>query len=56
MSLQLVLGGSGKGKTWFLQHYITKEAAMYPERQYIMVVPEQFTMQTQKELNEISEQ
>lgn len=56
MSLQLVLGGSGKGKTWFLQHYITREAAMYPERQYIMVVPEQFTMQTQKELIEISEQ
>lgn len=50
MSLQLVLGGSGCGKTYYLQELITKEAALFPNRQYIFLVPEQFTMQTQKEL------
>ncbi|MDD7403115.1 MAG: helicase-exonuclease AddAB subunit AddB [bacterium] len=56
MALQFVLGGSGRGKTYYLQHYISKEAKMFPERQYIYVVPEQFTMQTQKAFIEISEE
>ena len=56
MSLQLVLGGSGCGKTYYLQELITKEAALFPNRQYIFLVPEQFTMQTQKELIQKSAQ
>lgn len=55
MSLQFIFGGSGRGKTYYLQHYITEEAKHFQERQYIFLVPEQFTMQTQKELIEISE-
>lgn len=54
MSLQFILGGSGRGKTYYMQHLITREAEMFPTRQYIFLVPEQFTMQTQKELIAIS--
>lgn len=50
MSLQFILGGSGRGKTYYLQHLVTEEAKLFPDRQYIFLVPEQFTMQTQKEL------
>lgn len=56
MSLQLVLGGSGCGKTCYLQKLITREASHFPNRQYIFLVPEQFTMQTQKELIQMSAQ
>ncbi len=54
MSLQFVLGGSGRGKTYYMQHLVSREAEMFPDRQYIFLVPEQFTMQTQKELIAIS--
>lgn len=50
MGLQFVLGGAGSGKTWFVEHHVVKEAAKHPEKQYFVVVPEQFTMQTQKNL------
>ncbi len=56
MALQFILGGSGRGKTYYLQHFISKEAKMFPNRQYIYLVPEQFTMQTQKAFIEISEE
>lgn len=56
MSVQFILSGSGCGKSYYLQHYISKEAKMYPDRQYFYIVPEQFTMQTQRELIEISEE
>ena len=55
MSLQFIFGGSGRGKTYYMQHYITEEAKRFPDRQYIFLVPEQFTMQTQKELIQMSE-
>lgn len=54
MSLQFILGGSGCGKTYYAQHFISREAALFPDRQYIFLVPEQFTMQTQRELIDIS--
>lgn len=50
MSLQFILGGAGSGKTWFVEHHVVEEAAKHPETQYFVVVPEQFTMQTQKNL------
>jgi ATP-dependent helicase/nuclease subunit B len=56
MSLQFIFGGPGKGKSYYLQHFILKEAKLFPERQYLFVVPEQFTMQTQKELIAISDE
>ncbi len=53
MSLQLILGQSGGGKTHCLYENITKEAIQNPSKNYLVIVPEQFTMQTQKELVEL---
>ena len=50
MSLQFIFGNSGSGKSYYLYHYIVEEAVRHPEKNYLVVVPEQFTMQTQKDL------
>lgn len=50
MALQVVLGSSGEGKSYHLYSKIITEARKHPERNYIIIVPEQFTLQTQKEL------
>lgn len=50
MSLQLILGGSGSGKTTFLYDSIIRASMEHPEQLYFMIVPEQFTMQTQKDI------
>lgn len=48
MSLQFILGNSGSGKTEYIYRKIVKEAAEDPKKDYLVIVPEQFTMQTQK--------
>lgn len=50
MSLQLILGGSGSGKTTFLYDAVIRASVNHPEQLYFMIVPEQFTMQAQKDL------
>lgn len=50
MSLQFIMGNSGAGKSRYAYEKILAEAARHPEKNYLIVVPEQFTMQTQKEL------
>ena len=50
MSLQFIIGGSGSGKTTFLYQWLIRESMDNPNSQYIAIVPEQFTMQTQKEI------
>ncbi len=50
MSLQFIFGNSGSGKSSYLYRNILKEAAEHPEKNYLVLVPEQFTMQTQREL------
>ena len=50
MSLQFIMGNSGAGKSRYVYEKILAEAARHPEKNYLIVVPEQFTMQTQKEL------
>lgn len=50
MSLQFIFGNSGSGKSRYLYERVIKSACENPERNYIVLVPEQFTMQTQKEL------
>ncbi|MFT4006435.1 MAG: helicase-exonuclease AddAB subunit AddB [Lacrimispora sp.] len=50
MSLQLILGGSGSGKTCRLYTELIEQSMEQPDARYIAVVPEQFTMQTQKEI------
>lgn len=56
MSVRFVFGGSGCGKTYFMQEMVLELAQQYPQKQYIYLVPEQFTMQTQKELIQKSRQ
>lgn len=50
MSLKLLLGGSGSGKTHRLYTDLIEESIKDPDRNYFAIVPEQFTMQTQKEI------
>lgn len=50
MSLQFVMGPSGAGKSHYLYDWVTREALAHPKKNYIVLVPEQFTLQTQKEL------
>ncbi|MEG0565274.1 MAG: PD-(D/E)XK nuclease family protein [Hungatella sp.] len=50
MSLQFILGGSGSGKTRCLYENLIAQSLREPDRQYFAIVPEQFTMQTQKEI------
>lgn len=54
MSLQYILGGSGAGKSTYLYNSIIKEAIENPSLDYIIVVPEQYTMATQKRVVEAS--
>lgn len=54
MAIHFILGGSGRGKSYYLNHMISKMAQENPEQQFIMLVPEQFTMQTQREMVNIS--
>ena len=50
MSLQFIFGNSGSGKSTYLYQQILKEAKAHPEKNYLILVPEQFTMSTQREL------
>lgn len=50
MSLQFIAGSSGSGKTRYLYEEIIRESMNHPENWYLVLVPEQYTMQTQKEL------
>lgn len=50
MSLHIILGASGSGKSHGLYETIIQRSVECPEMTYLVLVPEQFTMQTQKEL------
>ena len=50
MSLQLILGSSGAGKSHYLYTHIIEESMKNPDGNYIVVVPEQYTMAIQKRL------
>ena len=54
MSLQFIIGGSGSGKSCYAYQNIIEQAGQHPEKFYYVIVPEQFTMQTQKTLVEMS--
>ena len=53
MSLQFIFGNSGSGKSHYLYESIIEESIRKPEWNYLVLVPEQFTMQTQKDLCEM---
>ena len=54
MSLQFIIGSSGCGKSFCAYERIIEQAGMNPQKTYYVIVPEQFTMQTQKTLVEMS--
>ena len=49
MSLQMILGKAGSGKSTFLYEKIISEAEKNKEQTYLVLVPEQFTLSTQQE-------
>lgn len=53
MALQFIFGPSGAGKSHYIYSKIIQESMEHPGRSYLVLVPEQFTMQTQKELVEM---
>lgn len=53
MSLQFIIGSSGAGKSYYAYKRIIEDSLKHPEKNYYVIVPEQFTMQTQKTLVEM---
>lgn len=54
MALQFIMGSAGSGKSTFLYDMIAKQAAEHRDKQYFILVPDQFTLETQKTLVEKS--
>ncbi len=56
MSLEYVIGPSGSGKSTYVFERMLALAKKEPERSFLIIVPEQFTMVTQRRLVSISEE
>lgn len=50
MSLQFIVGSAGSGKSTYLYKQVVNQAIQNPKKNYLVVVPEQFTMHTQQQL------
>lgn len=50
MSLQFVLGPSGGGKSHYIYEKIIKESMEHPELNYILLVPEQYSLALQRKM------
>lgn len=55
MSLHILMGASGHGKSFTLYGRIIEEAKKRPESRFIIVVPEQSSLQTEKDIVRMSE-
>lgn len=55
MSLHWIFGSSGSGKDYYLYNTIIRLSKENPSGKYIVIVPEQFTMQTQKDMVMLSD-
>lgn len=55
MSLQFIIGSSGSGKSHRLYADIVAHAKKFPKQTHIVLVPDQFTLQTQRKLVELSD-
>lgn len=53
MSLQFVFGNAGSGKSTYLYENVISESMKEKKKKFLVIVPEQFTMQTQRELVEL---
>ncbi len=47
MALQIITGGSGSGKSKYVCDRVLHESGKNPKKNYFVIVPDQFTMQTQ---------
>lgn len=50
MSIQFILGASGSGKSNYIYNNIIEESLANPDRNYFIIVPEQYTMSVQREI------
>ncbi|UWP60309.1 helicase-exonuclease AddAB subunit AddB [Ruminococcus gauvreauii] len=50
MALHLITGSAGAGKSYMVYQMVIAKSGRNPGRDYLILVPEQFTMQTQKEV------
>ena len=50
MSLQFIIGGTGSDKTETIQDMVIRRSIQAPDKNYYMIVPEQYTMQTQAQM------
>ena len=53
MPLQFILGSSGSGKSRYLYETVIKESLAAPKENFLILVPEQFTMEIQRNLTEL---
>ncbi len=49
MGLQFIFGNAGAGKSYYLYQSVIEASMKHANKNYIVLVPEQFTMQTQKD-------
>lgn len=54
MALKFILGNSGCGKTEYMYEQVVRLAEANPKTNYLCLVPEQYTMQTQRKLVDLS--
>ena len=52
MSLRFYIGASGSGKSTALYREIIERSMKHPEQNFFLIVPDQFSMQTQAELRQ----
>lgn len=50
MALQFVFGPSGSGKSYYVDSFLIKESMEHPEINYILLVPEQYSMALQRKM------
>lgn len=50
MALQFIIGSSGSGKSYRMYKELIDISMAHPEENFIIIVPEQYTMQTQKNI------
>ena len=48
MALQFIIGRSGSGKSTAVYEYMIDESLKNPRTNYLLIVPDQFTLDTQK--------
>ena len=48
MAVYFVLGGSGRGKSYFVNHTVVERAQAEKDKTFLMIVPEQATKREQR--------